>query len=340
MKITKTKIGVINNKEVEQFLLENKNKMQVRILSFGGIIQSIKVPVKDEMVECVLGFDKAEDYLSEEYREDYPYFGALIGRHAGRVCKGKFTLEGKDLQLSVNNNGNQLHGGVEGFDSKHWEVEDTFSNENECGIMLTLHSPDGDEGFPGDLEAKVTYTLTNENALRIDYKAKSNKTTICNLTNHTYFNLGLDKGKTVLNHKAKVNSDKYVPIVDCIPTGEILDVTGTDFDLREYKTVFENLDNSFLRKVKPEEVAAELQNEDGSITVEVSTTHPVVHLYAGYYILPFENQDVKHSGKNAGIAIETQGFADSLNHENFEPTILKANEEYKHSTQFKFKFKF
>ncbi|MBV7441451.1 galactose mutarotase [Weeksellaceae bacterium TAE3-ERU29] len=338
MNIKKSIAGKVKNKEVEVFLLENDNQMQVKILTFGGIIQSIKIPVNGKMTECVLGFDKVEDYLSEEYREDYPYFGALIGRHAGRICKGKFVLENKDLQLSVNNNGNQLHGGVEGFDSKHWNVKDTFSDENKCGIVLTLHSPDGEEGFPGNLDAEVTYTLNNKNELTIDYKAKTDKTTICNLTNHTYFNLGLNKGETVLNHRAKVNSDKYVPIVDCIPTGEILDVEGTDFDLREFKTVFENLDNSFVRKVKESEVAAELQNEDGSIAVQVKTTHPVVHLYAGYYILPFKNESVKMSGKNAGIAIETQGFADSLNHNNFEPTTLKADEEYKHSTQFKFSF--
>ena len=338
MNITRSITGKAKNKEVETFLLENDNQMQVKILSFGGVVQSIKVPVNGKMVECVLGFDKVEDYLSDEYREDYPYFGALIGRHAGRICKGKFTLEGKDLQLSVNNNGNQLHGGVEGFDSKHWNIKDTFSNDNSCGVVLTLHSPDGDEGFPGNLDAEVTYTLDNDNVLKIDYKAHSDKTTICNLTNHTYFNLSLNKGETVLKHKAKVNSDKYVPIVDCIPTGEILDVEGTDFDLRDFKTVVENLDNSFLRQVKPNEVAAELKNEDGSIAVQVQTTHPVVHLYAGYYILPFKNESVKNSGKNAGIAIETQGFADSLNHENFEPTTLKAGEEYKHSTQFKFSF--
>ena len=338
MNITKSIAGKVKNKEVEVFLLENDNQMQVKILTFGGIIQSIKVPVNGKMVECVLGFDKVEDYLSEEYREDYPYFGALIGRHAGRICKGKFSFEGKDLQLSVNNNGNQLHGGTKGFDSKHWNVKDTFSNEDNCGIILTLHSPDGDEGYPGNLDAEVTYTLNNNNELTIDYKANTDKNTICNLTNHTYFNLSLNKGETVLKHKAKVNSDKYVPIVDCIPTGEILDVEGTDFDLRDFKTVVENLDNSFLRQVKPNEVAAELKNEDGSIAVQVQTTHPVVHLYAGYYILPFKNESVKNSGKNAGIAIETQGFADSLNHENFEPTTLKAGEEYKHSTQFKFSF--
>ena len=338
MNITKSTAGKVKDKEVEVFLLENDNQMQVKILTFGGIIQSIKVPVNGKMVEYVLGFDKVEDYLSEEYREDYPYFGALIGRHAGRICKGKFSFEGKDLQLSVNNNGNQLHGGVEGFDSKHWNVKDTFSNEDNCGVVLTLHSPDGDEGYPGNLNAEVTYTLNNNNELTIDYKANTDKNTICNLTNHTYFNLALNKGETVLNHKAKVNSDKYVPIVDCIPTGEILEVEGTDFDLREFKTVFENLDNSFVRKVKENEVAAELKNEDGSIAVQVKTTHPVVHLYAGYYILPFKNESVKKSGKNAGIAIETQGFADSLNHENFEPTTLKAGEEYKHSTQFKFDF--
>ncbi|MRI62633.1 galactose mutarotase [Ornithobacterium rhinotracheale] len=338
MKITKNTAGKVNGQEVTSYLLENDNQMQVTILSFGGIIQSIKVPVNGKMVECVLGFDKVEDYLSDEYREDYPYFGALIGRHAGRICKGHFVLEDKDLQLSVNNNGNQLHGGVQGFDSKHWTVKDTFENADNCGIVLTLHSPDGDEGFPGNLDAEVTYTLNNENELSINYKAKSDKTTICNLTNHTYFNLSLNKGETVLNHHAQVPSDKYVPIVDCIPTGEILPVDGTDFDLREGKKVFENLDNSFIRKVGSDDVAAELKNEDGSIGVQVKTTHPVVHLYAGYYILPFKNESVKKSGKNAGIAIETQGFADSLNHENFEPTTLKAGENYEHTTKFKFNF--
>lgn len=338
MKITESNIGKIRGTEVRQFLLENKNQMQVKIITFGGIVQSIKVPVNGKMVECVLGFEKAEDYLSDEYRKEYPYFGALIGRHAGRICKGKFTLEGKDLQLTINNNGNQLHGGVEGFDSKHWNVKDTFSNEKDCGVILNLTSPDGDEGFPGTLEAEVTYTLTEENELKIAYKATSDKTTICNLTNHTYFNLALNKGESVLKHKAKVNSDQYVPIVDCIPTGEILNVEGTDFDLREFSTVTENLDNSFLRQVKSDEIAAELKNEDESITVQVKTTHPVVHLYAGYYILPFQNKDVKNSGKNAGIAIETQGFADSLNHKNFEPTTLEAGKVYNHLTSFKFKF--
>ncbi|MDO4879739.1 MAG: aldose epimerase family protein [Capnocytophaga sp.] len=335
--ITQKLWGKIENKEVFLFTLTNKNGMQVSISNFGGIIQSVQVPSLGGEVECVLGFNTLEEYLSKEYRENYPYFGAIIGRNAGRIKGGKCPLNGKDLQLTINHNGTQLHGGVQGFDSKVWEVVAVEDKENPS-VKLRYFSVDGEEGFPGNLTTLVTYTLTQENELRVDYEAQTDKPTIVNLTQHSYFNFNKNS-YNMLNHYLQINGDKYVPLhPDYSPTGEILDVEGTYLDYRKPNVVHQDIDNAFPRQVSENDVVGSLFCKETNIRMEVKTSHPVLHIYAGYYVPEFSSKERTKTGQNAGICFEAQGYADALNYPQFVSTQLNPEEKYQFFTIFKFTF--
>ena len=212
---------------VEIYTLRNYNRMEARIMTYGGIVVSLKVPDKNgKLGDVVLGYDNLDDYVKNN-----PFFGALVGRYGNRIAKGKFTLDGKEYTLAQNNAPNNLHGGPVGFDKRVWKVARADVGPDGPRLELTLLSPDGDQGFPGNLKVTVTYTLTDDNGLRVDYTATTDKDTICNLTQHSYFNLA-GKGD-ILNHQVFINADKFTPVDDTlIPTGELKPVAGTPFDFR------------------------------------------------------------------------------------------------------------
>ena len=335
--ITQKLWGKIDEKEVFLFTLTNKNGMQVNISNFGGIIQSLKVPSGGEDIECVLGFNTLEEYLCEEYRKEYPYFGVIIGRNAGRIKNGKCPLNGEELNLSINHNGTQLHGGIQGFDSKVWEVK-SVEKQGNPSVKFYYFSEDGQEGFPGNLQTFVTYTLTENNELRVDYEAETDKPTIVNLTQHSYFNFNKNSDN-VLRHYLQINGDKYVPLnPDYSPTGDILDVKNTHLDYREPNFVHPDIDNAFPRQVSENEVVGSLYCKETNIKMEVKTSHPVLHIYAGYYVPEFRFGNREKTGQNAGICFEAQGYADALNYPQFVSTQLNPDEKYQFFTIFKFSF--
>ncbi|GIZ16233.1 aldose epimerase family protein [Capnocytophaga catalasegens] len=327
--------GKVDDKDVFLFRLTNKKGMEVSVTNFGGIITSIKFPVKEKKIEMVLGFDTFEAYLSEEYRKEYPYFGAIIGRNAGRIKGGKTTLNGKEIQLSVNHAGAQLHGGFQGFDSKVWEVVSAKNEENPA-VVLRYISPDGEEGFPGEVVVTVTYSLNDNNELRVDYHGKTNQPTIMNLTQHTYFNFNIDS-KNILNHFLQVNGNRYSPLnPDYSPTGELLLVDNTHLDYRKPQLVHPDIDNAFPRQVSENEVVGSLICPESNIRMDVKTNQPVLHIYAGYYVPELHPKGRKSTGQNAGICFECQGFADALNYPQFPSTQLNPDEEYSYFATFRF----
>lgn len=333
--VTEKNWGTIQGKNVFLFELRNNNGMKVGITNFGGIIQSVEVQTPNGIVETVLGFNSLEEYLSEEYRKNYPYFGVIIGRNAGRIKQGKTTLNGKELQLTVNHNGAQLHGGFQGFDSKVWEVLKVNDTENPS-IVLKYVSPDGEEGYPGEVTAVVTYTLTEANELRVAYQGETTAPTILNLTQHSYFNFNKENGN-VLNHYLQVNGNLYSPLnADYSPTGELLPVEGTYLDYRTPNLVHQDIDNAFPRQVSENEIVGSLFCKETNIKMEVYSNQPVLHIYAGYYVPELQPINRKHTGQNAGICFECQGFADALNYPQFQSTQLNPGEKYSYFTTFKF----
>lgn len=236
---------------VDKYTLSNVHHMEVGILIYGGIVQSTMVPDKDgKLANVALGFDNLESYI-----KDSPYFGAIIGRYGNRIGKGQFTLDGKQFEIPINNGRNALHGGTKGFDKELWAAT-PLGDSNWVGLELTYFSPDGQMGFPGNLAVTVRYTLSNDNELRIDYSAISDRDTIINLTNHTYFNLAGAGNGTVLDQVAMINADKITPVDrTLIPTGELLGVKGTPFDFTKPMAIGARIhsDNEQLKNAEPKQ---------------------------------------------------------------------------------------
>lgn len=313
--------------------LKNKNGMVVKISPYGGIIKSIKVPVNGEMRECVLGFDKIEDYKSEKYLENYPYLGALIGRNAGRIANSEFTLNDKKITVSANQHPNHLHGGNEGFDKKNWTVK----NQQTDSVTLSYLSKNGEEGYPGNLNVEVKYSLNDNNEIKVEYFTETDEPTYVNLTQHSYFNLAAGHSEDVSGHQLQIPSSKYVPLNELLlPTGAIEAVEGTIYDYRQPKAPDADLDNSFV--LENHNTAGTLTSPDGAVKLEVSTTYPVLHIYTGYYLPEIEVAGRKTIKKNAGLCFEAQGFADAPNQPSFKSTLLNSGEKYQHQTIFKFNF--
>ena len=324
-----------NNKYLQTITLYNNNGMEVTILNFGAIISSIKVPINNKKIECVLGFDSFEEYISENYRAEYPYLGAVIGRNAGRIKYGKVYIDGKEIQLNCNLGENQIHGGSIGFDSVFWEVL-KHPEEGNTSVTLQYISKDGEEGYPGKVTVQVTYTLTDDNRLRIDYYGTTDAPTILNLTQHTYFNLN-ESNSNILNNKLQITADKYVPLEEGFftPTGQRPSVAGTPLDYRNSQKIYPHTDNSFVREINPEKVMATIVNNEGSLAMEVRTNHPVLHIYAGYYLPELHPANRKTIGQNTGICFEAQGYADATKHPQFNSVVLKPQDTYRYFTEFK-----
>ncbi|MFN2578210.1 MAG: aldose epimerase family protein [Pyrinomonadaceae bacterium] len=347
MKITSDHFGVTpEGDEVQLFSLTNDRGMEVRITNYGGIITAINVPDrKGESDDVVLGHETLEGYLHRSR-----YFGALIGRYANRIAHGRFCLHGKAYSLATNNGDNHLHGGLKGFDKVVWRAREIPASD-VATLQLNYLSRDGEEGYPGNLETTVVYTLTDKSELRIEYFATTDQDTILNLTNHSYFNLA--GGGTVLNHQLTINADAFTPVdKGLIPTGEIRSLKDTPLDFTSPTPIgarinddYDQLhmaggyDHNFVLRG----AAGTLRNaatvyEPGSGRVlEVSTTQPGMQFYSGNFL---EGNIAGTGGrvyvKHSGCCLETQHFPDSPNHPSFPSTILRPDEGYRHTTVFKF----
>jgi aldose 1-epimerase len=332
---------------VDLYTLNNGQGMTVKVITYGGIITQIDVPDRaGKSANVTLGFDKLEGYL-----EKHPFFGALVGRVANRIAKGKFTLDGREYTLATNNGPNHLHGGNKGFDKAVWKAE-PFNKGTSGGVKLTHRSPDGDEGYPGNLDVTVTYTLTDKNELRIDYRATTDKATPINLTNHAYFNLAGPAAGNILGHELMIPADKYTPSDDTlIPTGEIKPVKGTPYDFTAPHTIGSRIEqvkgdpvgydvNYVLRDGKGLHQAAWVHEPKTGRVMEVYTTEPGVQFYTGNFL----DGTIKGAGgvayqKHQGFCLEAQHFPDAVHHANFPSIILRPGQTYTQTTVYKFSTK-
>jgi aldose 1-epimerase len=332
---------------VDLYTLKNAAGMEVAITTYGGRIVSLKAPGRDgKFAGVVLGFDNLEGYLGE-----HPYFGALVGRYGNRIAKGRFKLDGKEYKLATNNGANSLHGGLKGFDKMVWVGREVPGGDPS--VELTYLSKDGEEGYPGNLTEKVTYTLTAANELRIDYSATTDKDTVVNVTNHSYFNLAGQGQGNILSHVVQLNAAKFTPVdAGLIPTGQLKSVEGTPFDFRQPTVIGARIndkdeqvtrgggyDHNFVVDGEPGtlRLAARVTEPTSGRVLEVSTTEPGVQFYTGNFL----DGTVKGKGgvayaKRTGFCLETQHFPDSPNHPDFPTTTLKPGAEYKSTTVFKF----
>jgi aldose 1-epimerase len=351
--ITKESFGTTEEGEaVDLYTLTNANGVEVRITNYGGIITSILVPDRDgTMANVTLGFNTLDEYLA-----GHPFFGCITGRYANRIARGMFTLDGETYHLALNNYPNSLHGGARGFDKYVWEASEV-QDENGVGIRLSRTSPDGEEGYPGTLEVEVTYTLTANDEIRIDYHATAtDKPTVVNLTNHAYFNLAGEGSGTIEDHELQINASNYTPVdATLIPTGEVAPVAGTPFDFTSPHAIGERnregdeqiiigrgYDHNFvLDRPSPDDtsliVAARVVEPESGRVLEISTTEPGIQFYAGNFL---DGTVVGASGRTYrqgdGFALETQHSPDSPNQPSFPSTELRPGESYTSTTIYAF----
>ncbi|GAB4459724.1 MAG: galactose mutarotase [Armatimonadaceae bacterium] len=342
--ITKTDWGKTDDgTPVDLYTLTNKNGVFTKITTYGGIVTELYVPDKQgHLGDVVLGFDSLKSYLA-----GHPYFGAITGRVANRIARGKFTLDGKEYTLATNNAPNHLHGGDKGFDKRVWNAEPRETGDGPS-LKLTYRSPDGEEGYPGNLDVTVVYTLTNSNALRIEYTAKTDKATPINLTNHTYFNLA-GKG-SIATHELMLNARKYTPTDDTlIPTGELAPVAGGYLDFTQTKPIGLHLalvggtpngyDHNYVLDSGGGKLAlgARVYESTTGRVLEMHTTEPGVQLYTGNFLDgTLTGKYNEKYGKHFGFCLEAQHFPDSVNQPKFPSVILKPGETYKQTTEYRF----
>ena len=340
--------GTVPEGPVDLYTMTNTRGMEVRAMNYGGIIVSLRVPdKKGVLADVVLGFDTLDAYLNNT-----PYFGAIIGRYANRIANGKFALDGVEYRLARNNGMNSLHGGLKGFDKVLWHSEQ-FENIHGIGVVFTYTSKDGEEGYPGNLKATVTYTLTDQSELQIEYEATTDKATSVNLTNHSYFNLAGEGNGDILKHELMLNADRFT-LVDSalIPTGELRLVARTPFDFtkptavgaridanNEQLAIAHGFDHNFVlnRKSSQLALAGRVHEPQTGRVLKVYTTEPGVQFYTGNFL------DGTITGKNghaykkhSALCVETQHFPDSPNHPHFPSTILKPELNYHSRTVYKF----
>jgi aldose 1-epimerase len=332
------------------YTLKNNSGIQIKITSYGGIITSIIVPDRDgKMADIVLGYKNAGDYKNAI---EQLYFGAIIGRYGNRIANGHFSLDGKTYSVAKNNGENHLHGGTTGFDKVDWDARFV---ETDNAIELIYLSEDGEEGYPGNLRLKITYRLTHEDELVVDYYAVTDKATPVNLTQHSYFNLKGEGNGSILDHELMLNSGKFTPVNgELIPTGNISSVEGTPFDFTSAKTIGLDINqndeqlsygggydhNWILDKTGSKDgmsLVARVYEPDSGRCLEVHTTEPGVQLYSGNFLNGrLKGKSGKTYQKHGGFCLETQHYPDSPNRSNFPSTILRPGEEYLSTTVFKF----
>jgi aldose 1-epimerase len=347
--VTRSPFGVLaNGDSVHVFTLTNANGIEVRALDYGGVIQSIRTPDRDgKFADIVLGFDTLDTYV-----KDSPYFGAIVGRFANRIAKGRFTLDGNTYTLAINNGPNALHGGLVGFDKVVWNAESVIT-DSTVGVRWTHTSLDGDQGYPGTLAVRVTYALNDANELTIEYEATTNKPTIINLTNHCYFNLAGAGHGDVLGHLMMIDADSITPIDSTmIPTGAVEAVAGTPFDFRAPMAIGLHIDdeNQQLRFAGGYDHNFVLDRKDSTRlvhaarvvepttgrTLDAYTTEPGVQFYTGNFL------DGTFGGiggvyrSRYGFTLETQHYPDSPHHADFPSVVLKPGQHFRSETIFKF----
>ncbi|HEY8562485.1 MAG TPA: aldose epimerase family protein [Pyrinomonadaceae bacterium] len=342
-----------DGREAKIYTLTNAKGGEARITDYGATLVSLKIPDRGgRSDDVVLGMDSIDGYTNAAYQKANPYFGAIAGRYANRIAKAKFSLGGTEYKLAANNGANNLHGGRVGFDKVFWTGREVAA-AGGAAIEFTYLSRDGEEGFPGNLTAKVVYTLTDDNELKIDYAATTDKETVVNLTHHSYFNLAGAGSGDILNHRLRLFADRFTPIdAESIPTGELKPVADTPFDFREMKPIGADIgaadgqlkngkgyDHNFVVNgeagvMRP---AAVVTEDASGRVMEVSTTEPGIQLYTGNFL------DGSLKGKNGasyalrnGFCLETQHFPDSPNRPDFPSTVLKPGETYRSSTVYKF----
>ncbi len=338
--------------DIDQYTLTNSHGLTVRIITYGAIVTSVETPDRDgRLGEVTLGFDTFDGYLA-----GHPYFGAIAGRVANRIAAGRFSIDGVKYELATNNGANHLHGGVKGFDKAVWKAEPVEVRDS-VGVKLTLLSPDGDEGYPGNLSVTVVYMLSEANELTIDYTAQTDKATPINLTNHTYWNLA-DGGKSdVLGHRLTLFADRFLPVDEgSIPTGELREVKGSPMDFIKESAIGARIadvggtpggyDHCYVLKRVPAgplstsrgplALAAKVVEPNSGRVMEVFTTEPAVQFYTGNYL----DGTLKSRGavykKRHGFCLEAQHYPDSINQPAFPTTLLKPGETYRQTTVHKF----
>jgi aldose 1-epimerase len=332
---------------VDLYTLTNKKGMEIAITNFGGILVSVKVPDRTgKVADVVLGYDSLDGYV-----KDKSYFGAIIGRYGNRIAKGKFSIDGVSYTLAQNNGPNSLHGGAKGFNKMVWTAKEIVSKDG-AALQLNYLSKDGEEGYPGNLKVQVVYTLTDANEIKIEYSATTDKKTVLNLTNHSYFNLAGQGSGDILSHELQLQADKFTPVdATLIPTGELRDVNGTPFDFRNKTAIGARIkdddeqlklgngyDHNFVLRHSGELAqAARVVEPSSGRVLEVSTMEPGIQFYSGNFL---DGSAIGKGGKpitfRTGFCLETQHFPDSPNHPEFPSTLLNPGQRYHTVTVYKF----
>jgi aldose 1-epimerase len=342
MSIEKQDFGKTPDGEsVDLYTLTNNNGLKAQIMTYGGIVTTLHVPDRDgQLGDIVSGYETLDEYIKEN-----PYFGALIGRCGNRIGKGKFTLNGVEYTLATNNGPNHLHGGIKGFDKVVWGAEPMETDEGPA-LKLNYLSKDGEEGYPGNLNCTVIYTLTNNDELKVSYEAETDKDTVVNLTHHSYFNLGGHDSGDILSHELMLNADNYTAVdEDLIPTGQIKPVKGTPMDFTKPMAVGARIDqveggydHNFVLNSSDGSLAlaASVYEPKTGRVMEISTTEPGIQFYSGNFL----DGSVKGKGavynKHNAFCLETQHFPDAPNKPDFPSIVLKPGEKYTHLTVHKF----
>jgi aldose 1-epimerase len=341
---------IIDGQEVSLFSLKNKNGFDCQITNFGARIVSFFVPIKENKIDVVLGYESIEDYQRDDF-----YLGAIAGRYANRIAKGKFSLDGNEYLLFVNNGANALHGGKQGFDKVVWKARPFLNDLQEESLELSYLSKDGEEGYPGNLQVKVIYTLTQENEIKIDYEAVTDSKTILNLTNHVYFNLNGAGEETISSHDLVLNADYFTPTdAGAIPTGEIRSVANTPMDFRTSLKIGQRIDEEYIELIqgmgydhnwvlnkenKELSWAATVYEASTAIELKAFTTEPGVQFYSGNYLNVNSGKESKSYPKRSGFCLEMQHFPDSPNHDTFPNTVLNPGGIYTQTTIYRFEVK-
>lgn len=345
--VTQAPFGILpDGQHVTVFTLANRQGMQVKVLDFGAIISAIHVPDRHgAFADVVLGFERIEPYLHNS-----AFLGAVIGRFGNRIAQGRFSLDGRDYQLAVNNPPNHLHGGNQGFHQAMWQAE-PFTRDDAVGVTFTRSSPHGEDGYPGKLDVTLTYELDDDNALSLRYHAVTDQATPVNLTNHSYFNLA-GQGD-ILGHEVTINADRYLPVdAGSIPTGELADVSGTPFDLRQSTVIGDSIalpheqirigrgyDHNFVLNQKPGHglnLAASVRDPQSGRVMQVYTQEPGIQFYSGNFLDGSQHGKQGPIRYRSALCLETQHFPDAPNQSHFPNTILRPGQVYQTHTVYRF----
>jgi aldose 1-epimerase len=351
-KIEKEIFGEIDGIPVDLYTLTNDNQVEMKVTNYGGIITSFKIPDRNGTLgDVVLGYANLEEYVKNN-----PYFGCIVGRYGNRIGNAKFTLDGREYTLNKNDGKNCLHGGIKGFDKVIWKAE-TYKDKESVGIEFHYLSKEGEEGFPGNLDVTVKYTLTNDNIFKIDYLAKTDKPTVVNLTHHTYWNFAGEGSGDILNHELMLNANAYTPVDEnLIPTGEILSVKGTPMDFTTPTAIGNRINSDYeqlkfsngydhnwvLNKPTEEDLvlAAKVYEPISGRVMEILTIEPGIQFYSGNFL---DGSILGKSGNSykihSGFCLETQHYPDSPNKPNFPSVVLRPGETYRTTTIHKFSIK-